>query len=87
MIRTVIITLLNLVLPFLLYFLYLNAKQYWAKKYQKHTGEPQHKYPWKMFLIFAFTATLVFIFVERLFLFESDASFEHHIPKSDHIYK
>lgn len=86
MIRTLILTLLNFMLPFLLRFIYLAVKRWWVRKYNKKHNtsikEPDWQYPWKLFIIIALGLTLSFVMVERVFLFDADTGFERVAPKS-----
>lgn len=91
MIRTLILTLLNLALPFLLRFIYLAVKRWWVRQQNKKNGtkikEPDWTYPWRLFIAIALGLTLAMIMADRFFFFEKDKGFEHIIPKSEKLYK
>lgn len=91
MFRTILLTLFNLALPFLLRFIYLSVKRYLVRRENKKRGtdikEPDWTYPWKIFLGIALGLTLLMIMIDRFVLFEKTDSFVRDIPKSEIEYK
>ena len=81
MTRMLLITLLNISLPFLLRLGYL-AYIHWHAKKQGIEKSSWH-FPWIRIITIGLVLTLIFITVERVFFFSEDASFEHIIPKVD----